>query len=79
MLDLDTENANQNLPSPDQQLTSDLTNAYTAEIQAAQDCFHGAGKSDTLIARSKIAQIAADADMNQALGYLKELTGRQIG
>src|ERR1700730_6213534 len=43
VLDLDTERANQNLPSPAQQLTTDLSDVYAAEIQAAQDCFHGAG------------------------------------
>jgi hypothetical protein len=75
VLDLDTENANQNLPSPDQQLTDDLSNTYTAEIQAAQDCFHGAGKSKMLIDRGKIAQAAAYADMTQSLSLVNKLTG----
>ena len=56
VLDLDTENANQNLPSPDQELTTSCNGAYAAEIQAAQDCYHGAGKSKTLISRGQIAQ-----------------------
>jgi hypothetical protein len=76
VLDLDTENANQNLPSPDQGLTTDLTNAYVAEIQAAQDCYHGAGKSATLLARGRIAQLAANADLTTALGLLAQLTGK---
>ena len=76
VLDLDTENANQNLPSPDQQLTTDLSDAYAAEIQAAQDCYHGAGKSETLISRGKIAQSAADADIDQALSLVQQLTGK---
>jgi hypothetical protein len=76
VLDLDTENANQNLPSPDQALTTDLTNAYVAEIQAAQDCYHGAGKSATLLARGRIAQLAANADLTTALGLLAQLTGK---
>lgn len=76
VLDLDTENANQNLPSPDQQLTTDLSDAYTAEIQAAQDCYHGAGKSETLIRRGQVAQSAADADLTTALGLLSQLTGK---
>jgi hypothetical protein len=76
VLDLDTENANGNLPSPNQQLTADLTNVYTAEIQAAQDCFHGAGKSKTLLARSQIAQQAADADLTTALDFVAQLTGK---
>jgi len=75
VLDLDTENANQNLPAPDQQLTDDLTNAYTAEIQAAQDCFHGAGKSKVLVNRGQIAQIAANADITQSLALVNKLTG----
>jgi hypothetical protein len=76
VLDLDTENANQNLPSPDQELTTDLTNAYVAEIQAAQDCFHGAGKNATLLARGRIAQLAANADLTTALDLLAQLTGK---
>ena len=75
-LDLDTESANQNLPSPDEQLTTDLSDAYSAEIQAAQDCYHGAGKSASLIARSQIAQSAADSDISEALSLLQRLTGR---
>jgi len=74
VLDLDTENANQNLPSPDQQLTTDLSDAYGAEIQAAQDCYHGAGKSKTLIDRGQIAQQAADSDLTTALKLLSQLT-----
>lgn len=79
VLDLDTENANQNLPSPDQQLTTELSDAYAAEIQAAQDCFHGAGKSKTLISRGKIAQSAADADINQAMALVTQLTAAAAG
>ncbi len=79
VLDLDTENANQNLPSPDQELTEELSNGYTAEIQAAQDCYHGAGKSKTLISRGMIAQSAADADIDQALALVKQLTGKPVG
>jgi hypothetical protein len=75
VLDLDTENANQNLPSPDQAFTTDLTDAYVAEIQAAQDCFHGAGKNETLLRRGQIAQVAADADLTTALDELAQLTG----
>jgi outer membrane murein-binding lipoprotein Lpp len=73
VLDLDTENANQNLPAPVHQLTVDLTDAYTAEIQAAQDCFHGAGKSIELINRGQIAQSAAYEDLNQALALYNQL------
>jgi hypothetical protein len=79
VLDLDTENANQNLPSPDQQLTEDLTNAYTAEIQAAQDCYHGAGTSKVLIDRGQIAQAAAYTDMTQSLSLVTQLTRGTAG
>jgi hypothetical protein len=76
VLDLDTENANQNLPSPDQQLSNELTDAYTAEIQAAQDCFHGAGKSKEMIARGQIAQAAANSDLAESLSLVTQLTGK---
>jgi hypothetical protein len=79
VLDLDTENANQNLPSPAQQLTTELSDGYAAEIQAAQDCFHGAGKSKTLIRRGKIAQSAANADIDRALALVTQLTGKSAG
>jgi hypothetical protein len=79
VLDLDTEDANQNLPSPDQELTDELSNGYAAEIQAAQDCYHGAGKSKTLISRGKIAQVAADADIAQAMALAAHLTGKPVG
>jgi hypothetical protein len=79
VLDLDTENANQNLPSPDVELTTDLADAYAAEIQAAQDCYHGAGKSQELIARGQIAQSAADADVQQVQTLLHQLTGNPNG
>jgi hypothetical protein len=79
VLDLDTETANQNLPSPDQQLTQELSDAYTAEIQAAQDCYHGAGKSEELIARGQIAQLAANADIADSFSLVTQLTGRSPG
>jgi outer membrane murein-binding lipoprotein Lpp len=75
VLDLDTETANQNLPSPDTQLTQDLSDAYTAEIQAAQDCYHGAGKSSELINRGRIAQTAAYSDIATSLSLFAQLTG----
>ena len=78
VLDIDTENANQNLPAPDAELTQELTDAYDAEIQAAQDCYHGAGKSQSLIDRGKVAQIAANADLSQALALVTQLTGQKI-
>jgi len=74
VLDLDTENANQNLPSPQTQLTRDLSDAYTAEIQAAQDCYKGAGKSTQLISRGLIAQTAADSDFASALSLFASLS-----
>jgi outer membrane murein-binding lipoprotein Lpp len=74
VLDLDTENANQNLPSPDTQLTQDLSDAYTAEIQAAQDCYHGAGTKTDLIDRGRIAQAAAYSDLSTSLALLARLT-----
>jgi hypothetical protein len=77
-LDLDTESANQNLPSPDDQLTTELSDAYSAEIQAAQDCFRGAGKSESLIARGQIAQSAADSDISEALSLVEQLTGKPV-
>jgi hypothetical protein len=79
VLDLDTETANQNLPSPDQQLTQELSDAYTAEIQAAQDCYHGAGKSKELIARGQIAQTAANADIAESFSLVTQLTGHSAG
>lgn len=74
VLDLDTENANQNLPTPNQQLTDELSDAYTAEIQAAQDCFHGAGKSNELLSRGQIAQSAAYEDIDQAVALANQLS-----
>jgi hypothetical protein len=79
VLDIDTENANQNLPAPDAEVTQDLSDAYGAEIQAAQDCYHGAGKSQALIDRGKVAQTAANADLTQALALVDQLTGQKVG
>ena len=49
---------------------------YAAEVQAAQDCYHGAGKSKTLLSQGQVAQSAADADLTTALGLLSQLTGK---
>lgn len=76
VLDLDTENANQTLPTPDHQLTVDLSDAYTAEIQAAQDCYHGADHNEELLQRGQIAQSAAFEDITEALAYETQLTAK---
>lgn len=48
----DTLDANQQLPSPDGQLTTLLAGAYAAAANAGHDCFSGAGGDTALLARS---------------------------
>jgi hypothetical protein len=62
----DTLSANQNLPSPDQRLTTLLSAAYSAAGTAGRDCFSGAGKNAGLLARSATESATAHRDLIKA-------------
>jgi len=75
VLTTDAEAANANLPSPDQQVTVWLSQAYQLEYEAGGDCY-SAGTSGLQRSASRRAQ--AVQLMDRALIRIQALTGREV-
>lgn len=70
----DALSANQNLPTPDDQLTSILSAAYTAAAVAGRDCLRGASGDAVLLARSAAGRATAQAGYIKAQARVDALT-----
>ncbi|HWE70936.1 MAG TPA: hypothetical protein VG205_11260 [Acidimicrobiales bacterium] len=76
LLVTDAGTANGNLPSPDQQLSDDLSNAYATAYDAGTDCYNGSGGNQKLLATSATLRAKAEAQMATALERITAVTGR---
>ena len=72
----DAASGNGNLPTPDQTLSVDLSNAYASAYDAGTDCYNGAGGDAKQLAESASLRTKADAQLNQAVTRITTLTGR---
>jgi len=72
VLTTDAEQANTELPAPDDALTQDLAKAYSLDYDAGNDCFTGGPR---LLARSAREQRAADALLRAALARARTVAG----
>jgi hypothetical protein len=75
LLSNDASAGNDNLPTPDDQLTSALENAYEVEYSAGNDCYSGASGNATLLRRSAKERKEGAADLNKALRRIAAVTG----
>jgi hypothetical protein len=74
----DTEAANDNLPSPDQELTNLLSNAYGVEGSAANNCYDAGTGNAALQAKSARERAAARVGLRRALARVAALTGHSV-
>jgi len=70
----DAESANGELPSPDGQLTTLLSDGYTLAYEAGNDCYDSGGTNPSLIERSTRERIKAEAELEEAVALVGQLT-----
>ena len=66
------------LPSPDPDVTALLSQAYTLEDTAANDCYDAGATNTKLLATSEHDAIKADALYNEALQRIRGIDGRAV-
>ncbi len=76
LLTTDAETAIGNLPAPDDQLTTDLNNAYEKAAAAGDDCYAGAGGAARLLRRSAAERKALLPLLTTAVDRIEAITGR---
>jgi len=74
----DAEMANGELPSPDPQVTEWLTQAYTLEATAGNQCYDAGTSNRSLLTKSERNGIKAEAFYAQALQRIREIDGRGV-
>lgn len=74
----DAEMANTNLPSPDPDVTTLLTDAYGLEGTAANDCFDAGATNKKLLAQSEHDAIKAEALYDEVLQRIRQIDGRTV-
>jgi hypothetical protein len=72
----DAESANTELPSPDSEVTDVLTQAYSLEGTAANDCYDSGGTNTQLLTESRRDTIKAEALFNRALQRIRAIDGQ---
>jgi hypothetical protein len=74
----DAEMANGELPSPDPVVTDLLTQAYSLEGTAGNQCFDAGATDKTLLAKSARNAIKAEALYAQVLQRIRQIVGRPV-
>jgi len=64
------------LPTPDQELTDDLNNAYTVATSAGNDCYHGAAGDARLLSRSAAERVRTLSLLQVAVARMTTVMGR---
>jgi hypothetical protein len=72
----DAEAANTELPSPDSEVTNVLTQAYSLEGTAANDCYDSGSSNTQLLAESRRDTIKAEALFNRVLQRIRVIDGQ---
>ncbi len=72
----DSGTANGNLPTPDQQLSNDLSAAYATAYDAGTDCYNGANGDQKLLATSATLRVKAQSQMNTSVARITAVTGK---
>jgi hypothetical protein len=76
LLSNDAQTAIGNLPTPDNDLTDALNNAYMVATAAGDDCYRGAGGNARLLARSAAERAKLVTLLDEAIARVSEVTGR---
>jgi hypothetical protein len=76
LLSNDATAGNSNLPTPDNQLTTALENAYQVEYSAGNNCYSGAAGNASLLRRSADERRQGAADLAQAVQRITAVTGQ---
>jgi hypothetical protein len=76
LLSNDSSAGNSDLPTPDDQLTTALENAYQVEYSAGNNCYSGAGGNASLLRRSADERRQGAADLAQAVRRITAVTGQ---
>ncbi len=66
---------NSSMPTPDQQLTTDLNNAYEIEDSAGTNCYNGAAGNATLLRRSASQRKQGAVYLSEAVDRIAAVTG----
>jgi hypothetical protein len=74
----DAEMANGELPSPDPVVTDLLTQAYSLEGTAGNQCFDAGATDKTLLAKSARNAIKAEALYAQVLQRIRQIVGKPV-
>jgi hypothetical protein len=74
----DAEMANDQLPSPDSQVTTWLSQAYGLEGTAGTDCYNAGATNPTLLAKAQRDMIKAEALYTQTLIRIGTIDGHAV-
>jgi hypothetical protein len=74
----DAEMANTNLPSPDPDVTTLLTQAYGLEGTAGNQCYDAGATNKKLLTQSEHNAIKAEALFDQVLQRIRQIDGRTV-
>jgi len=74
----DAQSANGDLPTPNRQLTLTLSDAYTLEYEAGNNCYSGGATGRSLLAKSAGQRSDAHADLVRAVGLVEQVLGRRV-
>ena len=70
------EAANSDLPTPDQTLTSTLSDASTNALSAGTDCYDGGAGDAALLARSAAERAKSAELLSAAISRIEQITGK---
>lgn len=76
LLSNDSQSGIGNLPTPDNELTTDLDNAYMEGTAAGDDCYRGADGSPALLAKSATERARMVTMLGIAVQRITSVTGR---
>jgi hypothetical protein len=78
VLETDTANVEENLPSPDITLTLELNSAVTLDYEAGTDCYNGGGTNAALMNKSSRLLAQADTELRKAVARVEVITGHPV-
>jgi hypothetical protein len=78
LLTTDAEAANSNLPSPDDQVTQQLAQAYSLLYGAGTDCYSAGSANRSLMARSARQRTQATTLLDRVLAEIRHITGSSV-
>jgi len=78
VLTTDAESANNDLPTPDNEMTQDLSQAYTLDGEAGDNCYSAGASNASLMAKSVRQRTQADALFEQVLARVRLLSGLSV-